>query len=60
VGSKNYSWQLNEGHDGEIDALGSKIGPKPPLTRIPNENPHQGLSIGVIIMVVFCCTILLN
>ena len=29
VGSKNYSWQLHEGHDGEIDGLGSKIGPKP-------------------------------
>jgi len=27
VGSKNYSWQLHEGHDGEVD---SKIGPKPP------------------------------
>ncbi len=26
--SKN-SWQLHEGHDGEIDGLGSKIGPKP-------------------------------
>jgi hypothetical protein len=23
------SWQLHEGHDGEIDGLGSKIGPKP-------------------------------
>jgi hypothetical protein len=30
VGGKNYSWQLHEGHDGEIDGLGSKIGPKPP------------------------------
>jgi len=30
VGNKNYSWQLHEGHDGEIDGLGSKIGPKPP------------------------------
>ncbi len=30
VGVKNYSWQLHEGHDGEIDGLGSKIGPKPP------------------------------
>ena len=29
VGGKNYSWQLHEGHDGEIDGLGSKIGPKP-------------------------------
>ena len=27
--NKNYSWQLHEGHDGEIDGLGSKIGPKP-------------------------------
>ena len=27
VGGKNYSWQLHEGHDGEIDGLGSKIGP---------------------------------
>ena len=24
---KNYSWQLHEGRDGEIDGLGSKIGP---------------------------------
>jgi len=23
------SWQLHEGHDGKIDGLGSKIGPKP-------------------------------
>jgi len=30
VGGKNYSWQLHEGHDGEIDGLGSKIEPKPP------------------------------
>ena len=30
VGGKNYSWQLHEGHNGEIDGLGSKIGPKPP------------------------------
>jgi hypothetical protein len=30
VGVKNYSWQLHEGHDGKIDGLGSKIGPKPP------------------------------
>ena len=30
VGGKNYSLQLHEGHDGEIDGLGSKIGPKPP------------------------------
>ena len=30
VGGKNYSWQLHEGCDGEIDGLGSKIGPKPP------------------------------
>ena len=29
VGGKNYSWQLHEGHDGEIDGLGSKTGPKP-------------------------------
>ena len=29
VGGKNYSWQLHEGHDGKIDGLGSKIGPKP-------------------------------
>jgi hypothetical protein len=29
VGGKNYSWQLHEGRDGEIDGLGSKIGPKP-------------------------------
>ncbi len=29
VGGKNYSWHLHEGHDGEIDGLGSKIGPKP-------------------------------
>jgi hypothetical protein len=27
VGGKNYSWQLHEGHDGESDGLGSKIGP---------------------------------
>ena len=27
VGGKNYSWQLHEGHDGEIDGLGSKFGP---------------------------------
>jgi hypothetical protein len=26
----NTIWQLHEGHDGEIDGLGSKIGPKPP------------------------------
>jgi hypothetical protein len=31
VGGKNYySWQLHEGHDGEIDDLSSKIRPKPP------------------------------
>jgi hypothetical protein len=29
VGGKN-SWQLHEGHNGEIDGLGSTIGPKPP------------------------------
>jgi hypothetical protein len=29
VGGKNYSWQLHECRDGEIDGLGSKIGPKP-------------------------------
>ena len=29
VGGKNYSWQLHECCDGEIDGLGSKIGPKP-------------------------------
>jgi len=28
VDGKNYSWQLHEGHDGEMDGLGSKIGPK--------------------------------
>ena len=27
---RNDSWQLHEGHDGEIDGLGSKIGPTPP------------------------------
>ncbi len=27
VGGKNYSWQLHEGHDGEIDGLGSKLDP---------------------------------
>jgi len=25
---KNYSWQLHEGRNGEMDGLGSKIGPK--------------------------------
>ncbi len=30
VGGKNYSWQLHECRNGEIDGLGSKIGPKPP------------------------------
>ncbi len=30
VDGKNYSWQLHECQDGEIDGLGSKIGPKPP------------------------------
>jgi hypothetical protein len=29
VGGTNYSWQLHECCDGEIDGLGSKIGPKP-------------------------------
>ena len=29
VGGKTYSWQLHECRDGEIDGLGSKIGPKP-------------------------------
>jgi hypothetical protein len=29
VCGKNYSWQLHECRDGEIDGLGSKIGPKP-------------------------------
>ena len=29
VGGKNYSWQLHECRDGEIDGLGCKIGPKP-------------------------------
>ena len=28
--SQNYSWQLHECRNGEIDGLGSKIGPKPP------------------------------
>ncbi len=30
VDGKNYSCQLHEGRDGEMDGLGSKIGPKPP------------------------------
>ena len=30
VGGKNYTCQLHEGRDGEMDGLGSKIGPKPP------------------------------
>ena len=29
VGGKNYSWQLHECRDGEIDGLGSTIGPNP-------------------------------
>ena len=58
VGGKNYdSWQLHEGHHGEIDGLGSKIGPA--STRIPNESPHQGLSIGEIIMRGFHCKMIL-
>ncbi len=28
VDGKNYSWQLHEGRDGEMDGLGSKIGLK--------------------------------
>jgi hypothetical protein len=54
VGGKNYSWQLHEGHDGEIDGLGSKFGP-----RIPNESPHQGRSSGVIMMGGFRCKMIL-
>jgi hypothetical protein len=46
VGGKNCSWQLNEGHDGRSDGLGSKIGPKPPPRY--HGSSHQGLSIGVI------------
>jgi hypothetical protein len=30
VGGINFSWQLQEGHDGRFAGLGSKIGPKPP------------------------------
>ena len=28
--SKNYSWQLHEGHNVRFTGLGSKIAPKPP------------------------------